>query len=453
VWSVYVAQNEIVPQFGIVRSGSYLDTYADDGVHEVLEEEYYDAFWWFEDDLFLLRNNTAGDPPGHQYFMGTVPALGPTDYALLVVNGFISEGDGSEPFEIAYKEGLLGGVNVLGTMTDTTETQIIYDLGAAGFSGGDLYIVFQDTDGTNLDSATDNIASRISLDQVVVVVISLQGTTSRLEHQWRSFPIGAGGDAYKLFVEGHHDLNAENDDFLVEGSLAAGGPWATLMTITKTSDDNEYQTANLPTIVGGSPLYLRVRDTNRDPNATSLDQIYLDHIFVRRFITLPDEEIIAIGPAVQDLAVADMDGDGDNDIVVGAGSNVHVLYAPAWGRLTLAATGTVNGVDVGYLDGDTTFDIAGGTQDNRVYWWANDGTWTRTLIHTNQDDVRSLRVADMDGDFWDDIVIATEDGYIRWYRHDKGLSWDVIVIDELGTRIYAIDVGDVDRGVIIDPSL
>ncbi|MDX1534677.1 MAG: hypothetical protein R3291_03560, partial [Thermoplasmata archaeon] len=75
VWSVYVAQNEIVPQFGIVRSGSYLDTYADDGVNEVLEEEHYIPFWWFEDELYLLRNNTAGDPPGHQYFMGTVPAL------------------------------------------------------------------------------------------------------------------------------------------------------------------------------------------------------------------------------------------------------------------------------------------------------------------------------------------------------------------------------------------
>ncbi|MFQ5920052.1 MAG: FG-GAP repeat domain-containing protein, partial [Thermoplasmata archaeon] len=452
VWDFYLAENEILSEFDVVRSGSYLDTYADDGVFEVLEEEFYDAFWWFEDDLYLMRNSTGGAAPGHQYYLGTVPALGPTDFALLVVNGFISEGDGSEAFEIGYKVGG-GGVTVLGTMTETTETQIIYDLGAAGFGGGDLYIVFQDTDMSHLDSATDGLASRLSLDQVAVAVVSLQGATSRLEHQWRSFPVGDGGNAYKLFIEAHHDLNAENDDFVLEGSLAAGGPWTTLMTITKTVDDNEYQTANLPTIIGGLPLYLRVRDLNRDPNATDLDTIYVDHIFVRRFITIPDEEVIAAGPTVYDLAVADMDGDGDNDIVVGSGNNVHVLYAPAWGRVTLGATGAVNAVDVGYLDGDTTYDIAAGTGDNRVYWWANDGTWTRTLVHTNQDDVRSLRVADMDGDFWDDIVIATEDGYIRWYRHDKGLSWNVIVIDELGTRIYAIDVGDVDRGVVIDPSL
>lgn len=59
----------------------------------------------------------------------------------------------------------------------------------------------------------------------------------------------------------------------------------------------------------------------------------------------------------------------------------------------------------------------------------------------------------MDGDFWDDIVIATEDGYIRWYRQDKELVWNIIVIEQLGTRIYNIDVGDVDRRVAIDPSL
>lgn len=452
IWDLYVPQNEILSEYDIVFSGSYLDTHADDGVYEELQEEFYDAFWWFEDDRYLMRNSTGGAAPGHQYVMGTVSALGPTDTAFLVVSGFISEGDGSEAFEIGYKVGA-GGVTVLGSLTETTETLKVYDLGAAGFGGGDLYIVFQDTDSSNLDSATDNMASRISLDQVVVVVISLQGTTSRLEHQWRSFPVGAGGDAYKLFVEAHHTLNGEFDDFVIEGSLAAGGPWSTLVTVTKTVDDNEYQTANLPTTVGGVPLYLRVRDLNRDPNATQLDTVYVDHVFVRRFITLPDEETISVGPPVNDLAVTDMDGDGDNDIVVGSGSTVRVYYAPAWGSVSLAATGTVNAVDVGLLDADSTYDIAAGTSDNRVYWWANDGTWTRTLIHTNQDDVLSLRVADVDGDYWDDIVIGTEDGYINWYRHDKGLVWNIIVIEQLGTRIYDIDVGDVDRGVVIDPSL
>ncbi len=29
-------------------------------------------------------------------------------------------------------------------------------------------------------------------------------------------------------------------------------------------------------IVGGIPLYLRVRDLNKDPNATNLDTIYVD---------------------------------------------------------------------------------------------------------------------------------------------------------------------------------
>ncbi|MEE9592332.1 MAG: hypothetical protein V3W28_01980 [Thermoplasmata archaeon] len=61
-----------------------------------------------------------------------------------------------------------------------------------------------------------------------------------------------------------------------------------------------------------------------------------------------------------------MDGDGDTDILVGSGSNVRVLYAPAWGSITLGATGTVNAVDVGYLDADATYDIDVGDVDRGV---------------------------------------------------------------------------------------
>ncbi len=96
--------------------------------------------------------------------------------------------------------------------------------------------------------------------------------------------------------------------------------------------------------------------------------------------------------------------------MVSAGSTVRVYYAPAWGSISLGPTGTVNGVDAGYLDADGPYDIAAVTHDNRVCC-------------------------------------------VRWYRHDKGIVWNVIVIENLGTRIYAIDVGDVDRGVIVDPSL
>ncbi len=450
VWDFYFPITEILSQYDIVFSGSYLDTWSDDSVYEILQEELYDPF--FGTDRYLMKNSSGGAQPGHQYYIGSVPALGPDDLAILAVDSFISEGGGVEPFEIGYKTGP-GGVTVLGTITETEETLKFFDLGGAGFGGGDLYIVIQDTDTSLLDENTDGLASRVSVDQVVVLVARQQGTTSRLEHQWRSFTVGGGGDAYKLFIEAHHTLNTESDDFVIEGSLAAAGPWSSLITVTKTADNDAYQTANLPKAVGGLPLYLRVKDANRDPNATDIDTVYVDHMFVRRYITDPDEEIISVGSAVNDLVVADMDGDGDNDIVVGAGSTVRVYYAPAWGSISLGTTGTVNGVDVGYLDADGTYDIAAGTQDNRVYWWANDGTWTRSLIHTNQDDVRSLRVADLDGDYWDDIVIATEDGYIRWYRHNKGVVWNVIVIENLGTRIYAIDVGDVDRGVLIDPSL
>ncbi len=75
------------------------------------------------------------------------------------------------------------------------------------------------------------------------------------------------------------------------------------------------------------------------------------------------------------------------------------------------------------------------------------------MIASLNDDVTSLRVGDVDGDYWDDVVISTREGIIRWLRHDQGTSWENTVIDAIDTIIYAIDIGDVDRGVIIDPAV
>ncbi len=105
------------------------------------------------------------------------------------------------------------------------------------------------------------------------------------------------------------------------------------------------------------------------------------------------------------------------------------------------------------MDAGSTFDVVVGTANDRVYWFANDGTWLRTLIASLNDDVTSLRVGDVDGDYWDDVVISTREGIIRWLRHDQGTSWENTVIDAIDTIIYAIDIGDVDRGVIIDPAV
>jgi hypothetical protein len=447
---VYLASAELVSQFDTVVSGTYTATQANDGTFQVLEEEFYDGPGI--NDKWMLRNSTGGAAPGHQYAFGSIASLdvGAGETATVTVNAFLSQG--TEAMEVGFKVGT-GGVTVLGTISETAETTKTFDLSASGFAGGNLYIVIQDSDTSNNDGSSDGQATRISIDFVEVRVTRLAGTTSRLEHKWQTQTIGTGGDAYKLFVEAHHTFNGETDDFRFQWSTGLNGPWTDLLTVTKTADNDLYQTANLPTSVAGTQIYVRVVDTNRTANATELDTLYVDHVFVRRFISVPNFSTISVGVAVNDVVVADMDRDGDNDVVVAAGNNAVVYFGTDWSSSqSLQATGTVLALDVGYIDADGNLDVVVGTKDGKVYWFANDGTWARTLVADLGSDVTTLRVGDVDGDFWDDIVVGTENGYIRWFRHDKGTSWVDLQIDKLDTTIFALDIGDVDRGVIIDPA-
>jgi len=66
--------------------------------------------------------------------------------------------------------------------------------------------------------------------------------------------------------------------------------------------------------------------------------------------------------------------------------------------------------------------------------------------------VLSLRCGDVDGDFLDDVVLGSSLGSIRWFRHTSSGLWNDNLIQQVGTKAYDVDIGDVDRGVIIDRS-
>ncbi len=253
-----------------------------------------------------------------------------------------------------------------------------------------------------------------------------------------------------FFSLGSQTESAEVDLFQFQWAVAQTGPWNDLATVLTTVDDDTYYAANLPQDVVGNQIYLRVRDTDRISGNTELDTLHVDHLVVRRFITIPDVQVISVGAPVNDIALGDMDGDENLDVVAAASDDARIYYGPAWGTSrTLTATGTVFSVDVGYLDGDENLDVVTGSNDGNIYWFANDGSWGRTPLSSMGSAVNSLRVGDVDGDYWDDVVIGTQGGYVRLFRHDRGTTWVSTDIEILETAIRTVDIGDVDRGVII----
>ena len=121
-----------------------------------------------------------------------------------------------------------------------------------------------------------------------------------------------------------------------------------------------------------------------------------------------------------DVHVADLDGDGDLDII-SASDNDDTI---AWYENDGAANPTFTAVDIATsadgardvhvadLDGDGDLDIISASfEDDTVAWYENDGaadpTFTAANIATSADGADAVHVADMDGDGDLDIVSAS----------------------------------------------
>ncbi|MHC4648259.1 MAG: FG-GAP-like repeat-containing protein, partial [Planctomycetota bacterium] len=169
---------------------------------------------------------------------------------------------------------------------------------------------------------------------------------------------------------------------------------------------------------------------------------------------------------------ADMDGDGDVDVITceydtsrivwwenthrnGSSWKKHVLDEETDGRQL------VYGAD---MDGDRDIDVAGATWlDGGVFWWENTngrGTdWNKHIVDSNTEAdycrTHCLRVADMDGDRYLDIVASagTESGINWWQNPGRGAEdWKrhyVVGSDGEVESVYPADLdGDGDADLI-----
>ncbi|MGB0152373.1 MAG: FG-GAP repeat domain-containing protein, partial [Candidatus Poseidoniaceae archaeon] len=137
--------------------------------------------------------------------------------------------------------------------------------------------------------------------------------------------------------------------------------------------------------------------------------------------------------------VADMDGDGDLDIVSASLLDDTIAWYendgaanPSWTAADIATSADgAYSVYVADMDGDGDLDIVSASAyDDTIAWYENDGaanpSWTAANIATSADSARSVYVADMDGDGDLDIVSASfDDDTIAWYENDGAAnpSW------------------------------
>ncbi|WP_340679257.1 FG-GAP-like repeat-containing protein [Paraglaciecola sp.] len=156
------------------------------------------------------------------------------------------------------------------------------------------------------------------------------------------------------------------------------------------------------------------------------------------------------------IALGDIDGDGDLDLVAGNSGQTNKVYLND-GSGGFDATGTAIGsesdssltIALGDIDSDGDLDLVVGNngQTNKVY--LNDGSGgfdaTGTAIGSDSYSTLSIALGDIDGDGDLDLVVADFDKFKKYYINDNG------VFDATGTTIgsdkditYNIALGDID---------
>ncbi|MEW5987775.1 MAG: FG-GAP-like repeat-containing protein, partial [Chloroflexota bacterium] len=175
------------------------------------------------------------------------------------------------------------------------------------------------------------------------------------------------------------------------------------------------------------------------------------------------EDVASAFTGARSLLTADVDGDGDQDLLaVANGLNTITWWeqerAPWKAHLVQANFPGATAVTAADVNSDKNVDIvAVGEAANGVAWWQNllgDGVlWQTNRVEGAFKGARAVVTADMDADGFLDIVAAAdrEDTISWWANKDgDGLTWSENVVDASVDGAVAVDAADLDADGDLD---
>ncbi|HID43470.1 MAG TPA: VCBS repeat-containing protein, partial [Archaeoglobaceae archaeon] len=158
------------------------------------------------------------------------------------------------------------------------------------------------------------------------------------------------------------------------------------------------------------------------------------------------------------IAIEDMDNDSDLDIVVVSYRNyIYIFENPGnntsinnWTYYSKYIYGYFYSIDIADLDGDGDKDIIFGDSYGRVYVLTNPGslnlnTWNYSY-NTVSDDAYAVKADDMDSDGDIDVVVGDHDGKVYIFENNGSTinNWTSYNKYTGASYIYSIDIADLD---------
>ncbi len=148
-------------------------------------------------------------------------------------------------------------------------------------------------------------------------------------------------------------------------------------------------------------------------------------------------------PGIESIDVADVDLDGDLDIVIAENNNSQITYLECITWYTDFETHVIDSdiphptcIRFGNIDNDNYPDIAVCSFDNSsVYWYRNLLTgWEKHTVTDSLWGASGVTICDItqNEDGWHNIVTAgCHDGDVRWYEHKPEDEWVEYIMGEL----------------------
>jgi hypothetical protein len=246
---------------------------------------------------------------------------------------------------------------------------------------------------------------------------------------------------------------------IIAGIFSGGGTATVLFTPTNDFKHGEEVTVTLTSGLQHNTSNTDLRNPQSFRFSTRSSLPYFSPTFTAA-------EITAAANGATSVFAADLDNDGDMDLVSSSQDDNTIAWyenngaeTPTFTPSTIAVSATgAWSVYAADMDNDGDMDIVSASKtDDTIAWYENDGaadpSWVAADIDTNATGARSVYIADLDNDGDMDIVSASyNDNSIAWYENDGAANptWSAVNIDTTASGATSVFAADLDNDGDLD---